>query len=280
MNDREARILEALEEHGTVMVTWLADEFQVSAVTIRKDLEALESRRLVKRVRGGATRPSPMVEGEFPERLAVASRAKRAIAIEAAKLVVDGDTVAFDTSSTAHFIAREILGRKNLVVITQSIPTATLFLEQSDAQVIMPGGILRRESSGLVGTRPEHLVGRGRISKGFFGVTGLSTQGGLLELGLDESESKRVLAEACKRVYGVFASDKADGFGFHSFCPADKVAGLITDSGIAADDVREWTDLGVPVTVVDIDGDSDNDHDAEASGTAGHQPGTEHKEKK
>ena len=279
MNDRETRILEALEEQGTVTVTSLVDALAVSAVTIRKDLEALESRRLLKRIRGGATRPSPMVEGEFPERLAVASRAKRAVAIEAAKLVIDGDTVAFDTSSTAHFVAREILDRKNLVIITQSIPTAALFLEQSDAQVIMPGGILRRESSGLVGTRPEHLVGRGRISKGFFGVTGLSPQGGLLELGLDESESKRVLAEACKRVYGIFASEKVDGFGFHSFCPVDRVTALITDSGIAPDDVKQWTDLGVPVTIADIT-DHDNDRGASAPTTAGHEPSTQHKENK
>ena len=279
MNDRETRILEALEEQGTVTVTSLVDALAVSAVTIRKDLEALESRRLLKRIRGGATRPSPMVEGEFPERLAVASRAKRAVAIEAAKLVIDGDTVAFDTSSTAHFVAREILDRKNLVIITQSIPTAALFLEQSDAQVIMPGGILRRESSGLVGTRPEHLVGRGRISKGFFGVTGLSPQGGLLELGLDESESKRVLAEACKRVYGIFASEKVDGFGFHSFCPVDRVTALITDSGIAPEDVKQWTDLGVPVTIADIT-DHDNDRGASAPTTAGHEPSTQHKENK
>lgn len=252
MNERETRILELLEQDGTVQVTNLAEVLAVSAVTIRKDLEALEQRRLLKRIRGGATRPQPNVEGEFPERLAVSSRAKKAVALAAAELIQDGDTVAFDTSSTAHFIAREVLDRRDLVVITQSLPTATLFFEMSNAQVIMPGGILRRESSGLVGTRPEHLAGRGRIAKGFFGVTGLSTIGGLLELGLDESESKRVLAEACDTIYGVLASDKASGFGFHSFCPVESVTGLITDEDFPESDAAEWRAAGVDVQLAPL----------------------------
>ena len=272
MNERETRILEVLEEHGSVQVVSLAEELAVSAVTVRKDLESLEQRRLLKRIRGGATRPAPNVEGEFPERIAVAARAKKAVAVAAAELIQDGDTVAFDTSSTAHFIAREVLDRRDLVVITQSIPTATLFFERSSAQVIMPGGILRRESSGLVGTRPEHLAGRGRIAKGFFGVTGLSTLGGLLELGLDESESKRVVAEACDQIYGVFASDKAGGFGFHSFCPVDAVTGLITDEGFPASDVAEWEAAGVNVRVAPLarpSSQDSQDHGAIASRSAG-----------
>lgn len=275
MNERETRILEALEQQGTVQVGGLAEALGVSAVTIRKDLESLEQRRLLRRIRGGATRPQPHVEGEFPERMAVSARAKKAVAVAAAELIEDGDTVAFDTSSTAHFIAREVLGRRDLVVITQSLPTATLFFEMSSAQVIMPGGILRRESSGLVGTRPEHLVGRGRIAKGFFGVTGLSAVGGLLELGLDESESKRVLAEACDEVYGVFSSDKASGFGFHSFCPVESVTGLITDEAFPAAAAAEWEAAGVGVRLAPLSPPaaraSPLRHDALASGTAAHE---------
>ncbi len=247
MADRSERILALLEQRGEVRVGSLSESFGVSAVTIRKDLEQLENRRLLKRTRGGAVPPTPAVEGEFSERMRVDSRAKKAIAVAAAALVHDGDVIAFDTSSTAHFIARELLDRRDLVVITQSIPTATLFFERSQATVIMPGGILRRETSGLVGTRMEHVAGRGRISKGFFGVSGVTRELGLLELGLDEAESKRVLADACDEVYGVFASAKLSGFGFHSFVAPTGIAALITDDALPEAEVVAWAAAGVDV---------------------------------
>ncbi|MFT4135645.1 DeoR/GlpR family DNA-binding transcription regulator [Microbacterium sp.] len=253
MRHRELRILELLDERGSVRVDELAATLEVSAVTVRKDLEYLEAGGHLVRNRGGAVRAG-LREGEFPKRLRIDVAAKQAVAVAAARHVAHGDVVAFDTSSTAYFVAREVVDRQNLVVVTSSLPTATLFLGRPTARVLMPGGTVRHESAGLVGANLDQLAGLGRISKGFFGLTGLSVERGLLEFAFDETATKRMLVDACTEVHAVFASEKAGGFGFHSFCPPDAVTSLITDDGLDAETADLWRALGVDVELAPLSG--------------------------
>ncbi|MFT4213654.1 MAG: DeoR/GlpR family DNA-binding transcription regulator [Microbacterium sp.] len=246
MRQREIRIMELLDEHGEVRVDELAETLDVSTVTVRKDLERLESGGQLVRTRGGAV-GATFREGEFQKRLRVDVASKQAVAALAARFVADGDVVAFDTSSTAYFVAREIVDRRGLVVVTPSLPIAMLFLSRSTARIIMPGGIVRRESSGLVGGSTDQLTGLGRISKGFFGITGLSPERGLLEFAPEESTIKRMLVDACTEVHAVFASDKAAGFGFHAFCPPEAITSLVTDDRLDSEVAAMWRGRGVDV---------------------------------
>lgn len=254
MVTRDSRILDALDQHGAVQVADLARDLGVSEVTIRKDLDALAERDLLRRTRGGALPPVRGDEGAFTDRMRREAAAKRAIAIRAASLVEDGDVIALDTSSTAHFLALELLQRTGLVVVTQSLPTAMLLMDRSDASVIMPGGTLRRESSGLVSPITDALVGRGRIDKAFVGVVALSPERGLLELATDEAVSKQGLVEASREVHALFDSSKTTGFALHSFASIDRVTSLITDAQASDDFVDEWRAAGVRVTRVPVDG--------------------------
>ncbi|MFT3797455.1 MAG: DeoR/GlpR family DNA-binding transcription regulator [Microbacterium sp.] len=246
MRQREIRIMELLDERGEVRVDELAEMLDVSTVTVRKDLERLEAGGQLVRTRGGAV-GATFREGEFHKRLRVDVASKQAVATLAAQLVSDGDVVAFDTSSTAYFVAREVVDRQDLVVVTPSLQIATLFLSRSTARIIMPGGIVRRESSGLVGASPDQLTGLGRITKGFFGITGLSPERGLLEFAPEESITKRMLVDACAEVHAVFASDKAAGFGFHAFCPPEAITSLVTDDRLDPDVAAMWQARGVEV---------------------------------
>ena len=106
--DREQTILLDLDEHGRVEVGELAARFGVSAVTIRKDLENLERRSMLKRIRGGALVAERTDEGAFEFRQRVAAKAKRAIARRAAELVRPGDVIAIDSSTTCFYLAEEI----------------------------------------------------------------------------------------------------------------------------------------------------------------------------
>ena len=173
MASREAWILATLGARGSVQVAEFARELSVSEVTIRKDLDALARRQLLRRTRGGAVASDRGGEGAFADRLQRAAAAKQAIAAAAAELVSDGDVVALDTSSTAHHLALELVRRHGLVVITSSLPTATVLMERSDARIIMPGGTVRRESSGLVGPvsgRWSRAAGSTRRSSGWQGL--------------------------------------------------------------------------------------------------------------
>lgn len=247
---REQAILLELESAGRVSVNDLAARFGVSTVTVRKDLDALERRSLLRRIRGGAVSTGGSDEGAWSMRARHSLDAKQAIAKAVAPMVRNGDVIALDSSTTCYALAQELLDRRNLVVVTNGLRSATLFMEESDAMVIVPGGVLRRSAESMVGPIGDLLSGRGRINKGFFGLVGLSTKLGLLEVSVDEAHTKAFIAGVCNEVYGLFDSSKATRFGLHSFAPTERINGLFTDDGIADDVVREWHEAGVDVHVV------------------------------
>lgn len=254
MVDREARIMSALEAHGAVSVADLARDLGVSEVTIRKDLDALERRSLLRRTHGGALPPERGDEGAFSERMRRASDAKRAIAQRAAELVEDGDVIALDTSTTAFHLAQELLRKQGLVVITQSLQAALLLAERSTFRIIMPGGTLRRESSGLVGSIGDAFEGRGRIRRAFVGVVGLSTERGLLELATDEAVSKEALVSASDEVHALLDATKTTGFAMHAFAAPHEVTSIITDERASDDFARQWEAIGARVDRVPLPG--------------------------
>jgi DeoR family transcriptional regulator of aga operon len=246
---REQAILAALTATGKVAVADLAVELGVSTVTIRKDLSALERRSLLQRVRGGAVSLARSDEGAFEMRMLQARERKQAIARAAAATVQHGDVIAIDSATTSYYLVHEILDRRNLVVLTNGLRVAMLLMERSSARVLMPGGVLRRSAGSLVGRFHDGLETRGRIAKGYFGVVGLSTTHGLMDLAVEEADTKRSMAAACDEVYGLFDSSKIEGFGLHSFAPADTITGLYTDDGASPEFVAHWQERGVPVSV-------------------------------
>lgn len=251
-NDRESQVLKDLAAYGIVQVKDLATKFGVSEVTIRKDLEGLEQRNLLRRIRGGAIRVSSADEGHFSYRLRRRETEKKAIARYVADLVRDGDTIALDSSTTCYYLARALLERTDLVVITPSLPTATLLMEESDAMVIMPGGVVRRSSASMTAQFGLSLEDRGPITHGFFGAVSVSPKLGLMELDHGESETKRALAGACLNVYGLISSEKATQFGLHSFATPNQVSRIYTDENVSLEFAQICSDAGMPVAAVPI----------------------------
>lgn len=249
---REQTILLELEASGRVSVKELAARFGVSTVTVRKDLDALESRSLLRRIRGGALTSGTTDEGAFALRLRRGVEAKRAVARRVATLVRHGDVVAMDASTTCYYLAHELLDRHHLVVVTNGLRTASLFMERSSAMVLMPGGTLRRSAGSMVGPIGHILSGRGQIEKGFFGVVSISTEHGLMDIAVEEAQTKAYLAASCRTVYGVFDSSKVGRFAVHSFAPVDRIDGLFTDDGVDPAVVAEWSSLGVPIDTVPV----------------------------
>lgn len=254
---RTQSILLELERNGRVLVVDLARKFNVSEVTIRKDLDTLQRHSMLRRVRGGAVPVGDTDEGSFEMRIRHSARAKRAIAARARSLVQPGDVIAIDSSTTCYYLATELLDIGNLVVITNGLRTAELFLERSTAMVVMPGGVLRRSAASMVSPIGDVLAGRGRIDKGFFGLMGLSTEFGMLDLVAEEAQTKRYLAAACNELFGMFDSSKVGRFAMHSFAPTDRITALVTDEGAPVDFAEEWQGRGVRVHRVTVPADSD-----------------------
>ncbi|WP_369135846.1 DeoR/GlpR family DNA-binding transcription regulator [Modestobacter sp. I12A-02662] len=249
---RSQAILAALSASGRVAVNDLAQRLAVSTVTIRKDLEALERRAALRRVRGGAVAAPVLDEGAFETRLLVRRAEKVGIARAVAPLVQDGDVIALDSSTTCHHLAHELLARRSLVVITNSMPTATLFSERSDATVLIPGGSVRRSARSVVGVIGDVLSGRGWIDKGFVGAHAVSAQRGLLDMTPDEAQVKQYLTAHCRQVFALADSSKLGSFSLHSVAPPSRITALYTDSGADPAAVAELRAAGVAVHRVDV----------------------------
>ena len=249
---RESVVLKDLAAFGVVQVSDLARKLRVSAVTIRKDLDALERRQLLRRIRGGAIQASSTDEGRFDYRLRRREAEKKAIARHAAELVEDGDTIALDASTTCYYLARTLLNRKDLVVITNGLQSAALLMEESNAMVIMPGGVLRRSSASIIAPFGLSLEGRGPITHGFFGAVSVSTEIGLMELDYGEADTKRTMAAACLNLYGLISSEKATQFGLHSFATPHQVTRIYTDENVSLEFARACAEAGMPIEVVSI----------------------------
>jgi DeoR/GlpR family transcriptional regulator of sugar metabolism len=253
--DEHARsqvILSALGATGRVEVNDLASRLEVSAVTIRKDLGVLEQRAVLRRVRGGAVAAPVVDEGSFEVRLGARRAEKTAIAQAVAPLVRDGDVIALDSSTSCHYLAQELLDRRSLVVITNSMPTATLFSERSEATVLVPGGIVRRSARSVVGLIGDVLAGRGRIDKGFIGAHAVSAERGLLDMALEEAQAKQYFAAHCTQLFGLVDSSKFGSFSLHTATPVSKITALYTDGAADPAVVAALERAGTRVHRVDV----------------------------
>src|SRR4051794_20123462 len=230
--ERMDKVLRMLETRDSVQVAELAEAFAVSAVTVRSDLASLARQGLVARVRGGVRALSHgHSEVGFDLRIRLEVERKRAIARAAAALVGEGEAVALDAGTTAYYLALELRGKRELVVVTNGLLVATALADAPGITVLVTGGTLRLSAMSLVGDLGTDVLRTTRINKGFLGARGLSLERGLMDLNPDEVRIKQHMADACEQVYGILDSTKWHRSALLSFAPLEKVHGIVTDAG-------------------------------------------------
>jgi DeoR/GlpR family transcriptional regulator of sugar metabolism len=237
-SERRRQITELVEAQERASVAELASRFQVSLVTIRKDLVRLEAERVLMRVHGGAIlaagdagrRGQGDSEPAFQLRERLQQAEKAAIGAAAARLIEDGDSIAVDASTTALLVARHLHGRRELTVVTNGIRIATELAGLPGVTVLMPGGRLRWEALSLVGTWGESMLGRINIQKALVGAVGLTLEEGLTDVTEEEAEVKRAMIEGARQVVALLDHTKWGRLALSTFCPIDRVHLVITDS--------------------------------------------------
>src|SRR5580765_4868269 len=242
-------VLRLLESRDSVQVTELSELFSVSEVTVRSDLGELARQGLVARVRGGVRAlQHGQSEVGFDLRLRLEVERKRAIARAAADLVGEGEAVALDASTTAYYLALELRGKRELVVVTNGLLVATALADAPGISVLVTGGMLRLSAMSLVGDLGADVLAATRIDKGFLGARGLSLDRGLMDLNPDEARIKQAMAAACEQVYGIIDGTKWHRSALLSFVAAEDVHGIVTDADAPPDEVEAWRARGVEVT--------------------------------
>jgi DeoR family transcriptional regulator of aga operon/DeoR family fructose operon transcriptional repressor len=233
--ERRLRIARLVEEHGRARVGELASTFGVSAVTIRKDLVALESDGRLVRAHGGAiAREGNRPESAFEFRERLNREAKDRIGAAAAAMVKDGESIAFDASTTALAVARHLKARgawSGLTVITNGLRIASELAGHPGVTVVMPGGFVRWEALSVVGQIGDGVFERINVQKAFLGAAGFTLETGLSDATVEEAQIKRAMAEAAREVVAIVDSSKWGRSAFASFGSVAELTAMVTDSG-------------------------------------------------
>lgn len=234
--ERRAAILHYLTEKGFAAVAELAREFQVSEMTIRRDLTDLEAQRALQRTYGGATVYDPsFFEVSLKTKATQFVEEKRRIGCAAASLVNDGDIVILDAGSTTSLVAK-FLKTKQITVITNGLNIAADLSDCPSIQLYIAGGQLRQEVLAIVGPETSAFFESIRADRLFLGVDGVDANGGLMVPDLNEAHTKRAMVRAAAQTIVVADHSKIGRSTLSTIVPLSKAAMLVTgreaDAGI------------------------------------------------
>jgi DeoR/GlpR family transcriptional regulator of sugar metabolism len=248
---RREQILAYLNTRDRTSVGELSQILDVSEVTVRKDLDVLESQGVLTRVHGGA-----IVSGRGRLELFFSAREhehleeKRRIAHAAAAFIQSGQRIFLDASTTALQVARLIKDREDLVVVTNGIYTALELNFCAGITTIVVGGTMRHRSSSLVGSLNINSLQRLRVDIGVFGARGLTARDGLMESEISEAQLKQQMVSASGLVIGIVDSSKFGIVAFSAFALPHEIDRIITDAGAPALMVSELRERDITVTLV------------------------------
>lgn len=261
--ERQEHIVRLVEEHGRARVSDLAVRFGVSAVTIRKDLIALEADQRIVRTHGGAiTLDRSRPEAAFDIRERLQQDEKRRIGAAAAALVHDGESIVMDASTTALSVARHLkatAGWSQLTVITNGLRIASELAGHPGITVLMLGGRVRWEALSVVGQLGDGLFRRVNVQKAFLGAAGFIAETGLADATEEEAQIKRSMVAAAREVIAIVDHTKWERAAFATFCPTDQLTVVLTDEQAPEAMVRTLTGRGIQVHRVGPDRDAASD---------------------
>ena len=230
--DRQNIIIDMLNQDKSVQIPDLAEKFNVSIATIRRDLRELEEQNLIKRIYGGAVLPEkPTLQPYFP-RANRHKEEKSLLGAVAASLVQEGETIVLDIGTTVLEVAKNIKNIQNLMVISNSLPILTELEPCSNIQLFSMGGQLNANMHALTGYIAEQTLNNFCVDKAFIGVAGISMEYGLTNF---NQESAQLCAATIRRAKKSILVADSSKFGMTNFAVVGSlncVDTVITDEGI------------------------------------------------
>ena len=248
--ERRQSLLEILRKQPGLRVPELARKLGVSEGTIRNDLNALEDEGRLKRVHGGAVLydQDQFQNVSFMRRYNQNVAAKIAIASEAAVLVLDGDSIFLDASSTCYYLARALAERKKLRVMTNGFEVARELAQNTSNTVILVGGVVNNDDSSVTGLLSEQIIAEMHTDKAFFSCSGFSDERGMTEVHFEEAQLKRKAIESSNKVIALIDSSKFGKEDLTPFARSLQIAHLFTDSGISDEWKARLEAVNIPFT--------------------------------
>jgi DeoR family fructose operon transcriptional repressor len=250
--ERQQAIAATVMSQGRASVADLAQAYDVTTETVRRDLAVLDRAGLLRRVHGGAVpvRALHLVEPSVDERESTRAGHKHAIALAAAEFIPQsGATVLFDAGTTTARVAALLPPDRELLIVTNSVPIAARLASLTSVSLQLLGGQVRGLTQATVGERAVGMLESLRVDIAFIGTNGISVRHGLSTPDPGEAAVKRAMVVCANFVVVVADSSKLGREEFVSFAPIDRVDVLVTDSEITPEDRAALTEHGVDVVV-------------------------------
>ncbi|MBV8157314.1 MAG: DeoR/GlpR transcriptional regulator, partial [Dyella sp.] len=251
--ERRRRIVDMVSQHGRVTVDELVALFEISAVTIRADLEALDRAGTISRSHGGAL-PAASTTLDTPLNIKETRHhaQKRRIGQAAARLVQDGETIILDSGSTTVEIARQLRQQKwtSLTVITNALNIAMELSSLPSVRVMMLGGLLRQTSYSLAGPDAEQALSRLSADRLFLGVDGLDPDVGVTTPDPLEASLNALMIRVSRQAIAVLDASKFGQRSLSVIAPVSDLDLVISDTAAPVEYVQALETKGVKTQLV------------------------------
>ena len=253
--ERQEAIAALVISRGRASVAELAQAYDVTTETVRRDLAALDKAGIVRRVHGGAVpvRALHLVEPGVGERESTRADYKDAIAVAATEFFpLSGASVLLDAGTTTARIAALVPTDRELVVVTNSVPIAARLAGFTSVSLQLLGGRVRGVTQAAVGEQALRVLDTLRVDIAFIGTNAISPRHGLSTPDSEEAAVKRAMVRCANYVVVVADSTKVGREDLVSFAPISSVDTLITDTEITDADRKSFADEGVEVITVGV----------------------------
>ncbi|MBP2631396.1 MAG: putative DeoR family transcriptional regulator [Firmicutes bacterium] len=248
---RRKDILEQLEKHKSVNITDLSEILDVSSMTIRRDLNLFAEQGIVTLVHGGAVlnRGAAIIHN-MPFKEEILRVEKNRIASFCANLVNEGSSIFIDCGSTTKEIAETILQKKNIVVMTNSLPVSNILSTAKNIKLIMLPGVFREKNQGFFGQMTSEFVSNFKIDILFLGADGLDINQGATSPDIVDAETKRSLVKQATKVVLVIDHTKLGMSSFMTVATLKEIDTIVTDKDADSELIEELRNQGVEVFLV------------------------------
>ena len=235
--ERRKEIVRQTEAKGKVDVEALANQFAVSTVTIRNDLNALSAKGWVVRTRGGAVASTRLtrelsVQEKYKENFSVKRRLGQAVGDLIGE---DVRSIILDSGTTTEEVALSLVGRSRLRVLTNGLNIASALANSEGIEVRVTGGMLRKKSMSFYGRHAEESLRFLHFDKLILGADGIDSEVGVTTHFEHEASLNRLMCQVARQVIVVADSSKFGRCGSHIICRLSEIDVLVTDAGVPGD---------------------------------------------
>lgn len=234
LSHRQTEILNLARTTGRVVVDDLVRRFEVSAQTIRKDLNDLCDQRLLARIHGGAIIASGVENLAYEARRFVAADEKKAIGIAAAALIPNGSSLFINIGTTTEEVASALTSHEDLLVITNNLNVAMMLYRQPRIEVIVAGGTVRRSDGAVIGSTAIGLIGQFKVDYAIIGASAIDDEGALLDFDYREVQAAQAIIANARSVMLVADSTKLQRKAAVRIADLSQIHTFVTDVPLPA----------------------------------------------